>query len=95
MASHPVTVTASYDAGHAPDDTADRLKTWASGGDGRTFTIDRSIAPTRWTVTADYIVDADNPQAAERIAADLFRGDTAAAGIVPAETVLAATGPLG
>lgn len=94
MTPHPVTVTASYDAGLAPGGTAERLETWAGDGDGRTFTVDGSIAPTRWTVTADYVVDADSAQSAEQIAVDRYRADTAAAGIVAPETVLAATGPL-
>jgi hypothetical protein len=95
MARHPVTVTASYNAAEAPADTATRLEAWAADGDGRTFIVDRSIAPVRWTVTADYVVDADSPGNAEQAAVDRFCGDTSEAGIAAPETVLAATGPLG
>jgi hypothetical protein len=94
VARHPVTVTASYNAHQAPDDTATRLEAWAKEGDGRTFIVDSSIAPVRWTATADYIVDADNAQSAEQAAVDLFRSDTSAAGIAAPETLVAATGPL-
>jgi hypothetical protein len=94
MARHPVTVTASYNAHRAPADMAMRLEAWAADGDGRTFVTDSSIAPVRWTATADYIVDADSTQIAEQTAIDLFRSDTASAGIAAPETVLAATGPL-
>jgi len=94
MARHPVTVTASYNASEAPADTATRLEAWASDGDGRTFIVDRSIAPVRWTVTADYVIDADSPRSAEQAAVERFCSDTAAAGIAGPETVLAATGPL-
>jgi hypothetical protein len=90
----PVTVTASYDAAHAPRGCMERLEAWAAGGDGRTFTIDESIGPVRWTVTADYLVDAPSAAAAERTAADQFKGESSAAGIPAPETVLAATGPL-
>jgi hypothetical protein len=91
---YPVTVTASYDAARAPRDTAERLKAWAAGSDGRTFTVDDSIAPVRWTATADYLVDAPSAQDAERTATDRFTADSTAAGIPTPETVLAATGPL-
>jgi hypothetical protein len=91
---YPVTVTASYDASRAPQDCTERLEAWASDGDGRTFTVDDSIAPVRWTATADYVVDARSEQDAERTAVDRFIADSAAAGIPAPETVLAATGPL-
>jgi hypothetical protein len=91
---YPVTVTASYDAARAPRETDERLNAWAAAGDGRTFTVDESIAPVRWTATADYLVDAPSPRDAERTAVDRFVADASAAGIPAPETVLAATGPL-
>lgn len=94
LAPYPVTVTASYDAAHAPRDTLDLLRTWAGAGDGRTLTIDESIAPVRWTVTADYVVEAERARDAEGLAVDRFLADAAHAGITAPETVLAATGPL-
>ena len=94
MPPYPVTVTASYDAAQAPRDTADRLDAWAAGSDGRTFTVDESIAPVRWTATADYLVDAPSAYDAERTAVDRFMSDCSRAGIAAPETVLAATGPL-
>jgi hypothetical protein len=94
LPSHPVTVTASYDATQAPADTAGRLEAWAADGDGRTFVVDSTIQPVRWTATADYLVDAANAQDAEHIAVERFRADAAQAGVPAPETVLAATGPL-
>ena len=94
MPHYPVTVTASYDAASAPHDTPERLEAWESSSDGRTFTVDRSIAPVRWTATADYLVDAPSPQDAERTAVDRFLADASRAGIPTPETVLGATGPL-
>ena len=94
MPPYPVTVTASYDAARAPGDTVERLEAWASGSDGRTFTIDDSIAPVRWTATADYLVDAPTTHDAERTAVNRFIADSSAGGIPTPETVLAATGPL-
>ena len=94
MSSHPVTVTASYNAQHAPAGTAERLQAWAAAGDGRTFIVDASIAPVRWTATADYLIDATDARAAERLAIERFISDAAAAGVAAPETVLAATGPL-
>ena len=94
MAPYPVTVTASYDAAHAPRDTLDRLKAWTTARDGRTFTVDESIAPVRWTITADYVVDAQSARDAEGTAVDRFMADSSQAGITAPETVLAATGPL-
>ena len=94
MPAYPVTVTASYDAARAPRDTVKRLEAWAAAGDGRTFTVDDSIAPVRWTATADYLVDATTAQDAERAAVDRFTAESAAGGIPAPETVLAATGPL-
>lgn len=93
MPPYPVTVTASYDAARAPSETLGRLEVWAAGGDGRTFIVDKSIAPVRWTATADYLVDAPSAKGAERTAVDRFIADSAAAGIPAPETVLAATGP--
>lgn len=94
MPAYPVTVTASYDAARAPRETVERLKAWASGSDGRTFTVDDSIAPVRWTATADYLVDAPSAHDAERTAVNRFMEDSSAGGIPTPETVLAATGPL-
>jgi hypothetical protein len=94
MPAYPVTVTASYDASRAPRDCPQRLEAWAAASDGRTFTVDDSIAPVRWTATADYLVDAPSEHDAERTAVDRFIADSAAAGITAPETVLAATGPL-
>jgi hypothetical protein len=94
MPLYPVTVTASYVAARAPDDTVERLEAWADAGDGRTFTVDDSIAPVRWTATVDYQIDADSQLAAERLAVERYAGDAGEAGITPAETVIAATGPL-
>jgi hypothetical protein len=91
---HPVTVTASYDAARAPSDCVERLEAWSAGGDGRTFTIDDSIAPVRWTATADYLVDAPSAHDAERTAISRYMADSSAAGIPAPETVVAATGPL-
>ena len=95
MRLYPVTVTASYNAARAPDDTVERLETWASAADGRTFAVDDSIAPVRWTATVDYQVEADSEPAAERLAVERYARETEEAGITAAETVVAATGPLG
>jgi hypothetical protein len=94
MASYSVTVSASYDAAHAPRDTLDRLEAWVRVRDGRTLTVDDSIAPVRWTITADYAIDAPSARDAEGMAVDGFVADSAQAGITAPETVLAATGPL-
>jgi hypothetical protein len=94
MPLYPVTVTASYIAARAPDDTVERLRAWAAASDGRTFTVDDSIAPVRWTATVDYQIDADSQLAAERLAVERYAGDADEAGITRAETVIAATGPL-
>ena len=94
MPLHAVTVTASYVAEDAPEDTIDRLRDWAASGDGRTFVVDESIAPVRWTVTADYQIDAASAHAAERLAVERYTDDSEAAGLSRAETVMAATGPL-
>lgn len=94
MPLYPVTVTASYVAAGAPDDTTERLRAWAAAGDGRTFTVDDSIAPVRWTATIDYQIDADSELVAERLAVERYADDAAEAGITRAETVIAATGPL-
>jgi hypothetical protein len=94
MPLYPVTVTASYVAARAPDDTIERLKAWAAARDGRTFIVDDSIAPVRWTATVDYQVDASSQVAAERLAVERYAGDAEEAGIFRAETVIAATGPL-
>jgi hypothetical protein len=94
MPLYSVTVTASYLAAGAPDDTVERLRAWAAAGDGRTFTVDDSIAPVRWTATVDYQIEADDELAAERRAVERYARDAEQAGITPAETVVAATGPL-
>jgi hypothetical protein len=94
MPLYPVTVTASYAAAGAPGDTAERLEAWVAAADGRTFAVDGSIAPVRWTATVDYQIDADSEVAAERTAVERYAADTDRAGIAPAETVVAATGPL-
>ena len=94
MPLYPVTVTASYVAARAPDDTIERLRAWAAAGDGRTFTVDDSIAPVRWTATVDYQIEANSQLAAERFAVERYAGEAKAVGITRAETVIAATGPL-
>ena len=94
MPLFPVTVTASYVAARAPGDTVERLQAWAGAADGRTFAVDDTIAPVRWTATVDYQIDADSAIAAERAAVERFAGEAEQAGIAPAETLLAATGPL-
>ena len=94
MSLYPVTVTASYVAAGAPNDTVERLRAWAAAADGRTFAVDDSIAPVRWTATVDYQIDADSAQAAERAAVERYAGEAAGVGIARAETVMAATGPL-
>ena len=92
---YPVTVTASYAAAGAPGDTVERLRAWAAEADGRTFTVDDTIAPVRWTATVDYAVDADSAPAAENVAVERYAAEAEGAGIGCAETVIAATGPLG
>jgi hypothetical protein len=94
MPLFPVTVSASYVAAGAPEDTLERLRAWAAAGDGRTFTVDDSIAPVRWTATVDYQVEADSALVAERLAVERYAGEAEAVGITRAETVIAATGPL-
>jgi hypothetical protein len=94
MPLFPVTVTASYAAAGAPGDTVERLRAWAAGADGRTFAVDDTIAPVRWTATVDYQINADNEMAAERAAVERYEAEAEGAGIAGAETVLAATGPL-
>jgi hypothetical protein len=91
---YPVTVTASYNAARAPRDSAELLEAWAADSDGRTFTVDHSIAPVRWTATADYVVDAPSEHDARSTAIDRFLADASTAGIAAPETVVAATGPL-
>lgn len=93
MSAFPVTVTASYDAARSPQETLTRLRAWADDGDGRTFIVDESIAPVRWTVSADYLVDAPSAQDAEHAAVGQFLTESARAGIEAPETVLGATGP--
>jgi hypothetical protein len=90
----PVTVSASYEAAVAPPDTLARLHAWAGDGDGRTFIVDKSIAPVRWTASTDYVVDAATAHDAERTAVAQFLAESAQAGIEAPETVLAATGPM-
>jgi hypothetical protein len=93
MSQFPVTVTASYDAANAPEGTLSHLRAWADGGDGRTFMVDDSIAPVRWTASADYVVDAPSAHDAERTAVGQFLAESAQAGIEAPETILGATGP--
>ena len=88
-----MTVTASYDAAHAPQGALARLHAWADEGDGRTFTVDDSIAPVRWTASADYVVDAPSAHDAEHTAVGQFLAESARAGIDAPETILGATGP--
>jgi hypothetical protein len=94
MPLYPVTVTASYVADGAPGDTVERLRAWATAADGRTFAVDDSIAPVRWTATVDYQIAADSEVAAERVAVERYASEAEGAGIARAETVIAATGPL-
>ena len=94
MPLFPVTVTASYSAAGAPGDTVEQLRAWAAGADGRTFAVDDSIAPVRWTATVDYQIDAGSEIAAERAAVGRYAEEAEEAGIAHAETVMAATGPL-
>jgi hypothetical protein len=94
MPRYPVTVTASYAAAAAPGDTVDRLEAWVAAADGRTFAVDDSIAPVRWTATVDYQVEADSALAAENEAVARYASEAETAGIARAETVVAATGPL-
>jgi hypothetical protein len=93
MPQYSVTVTASYAAAGAPGDTVERLQAWAAAADGRTFTVDDTIAPVRWTATVDFQVDADSELAAERVAVERYAAEADEAGIAHAETVIAATGP--
>jgi len=93
MPPFPVTVTASYDAARAPRETLARLRCWAQQGDGRTFTVDDSIAPVRWTASADYIVEAPSAHQAQSTAVRQFLAESAQAGIEAPETILGATGP--
>jgi hypothetical protein len=94
MPPYSATVSASYLAAGAPGDTIERLRAWAAGGDGRTFIIDDSIAPVRWTATVDYEIEADSEPEAERLAVERYASEAEQAGIPRAETVIAATGPL-
>lgn len=93
MPTFPVTVTASYDAAQESPETLGRLRAWARDGDGRTFIVDSSIAPVRWTASSDYVVDAQSGHDAERAAVGLFMTECARAGIGAPETILGATGP--
>ena len=92
MSPFPVTVTASYDAARAQRETLDRLRAWADEADGRTFIVDNSIAPVRWTASADYVVDAASAHDAERAAVGQFLAESARDGIEAPETILGATG---
>lgn len=94
MPPFSVTVNASYLAAGAPDDTVELLRAWAAARDGRTFVVDDSIAPVRWTATVDYEIDADSAPEAERLAVKRYADEAQAAGIPRAETVIGATGPL-
>ena len=93
MSPFAVTVTASYDAAHASQDALGRLRAWADDGDGRTFVVDESIAPVRWTASADYLVEASSAQDAESTAVGQFLAESARAGIEAPETILGASGP--
>ena len=95
MPPFPVTITASYDAARAPQGTLDRLYAWANDGDGRTFTVDESIPPVRWTASADYVVEAPSDHDAERTAIGQFLAESASAGIEAPDTILGATGATG
>ena len=95
MPLHAVTVSASYDPATSPSSTRASLEAWAGAADGRTFVVDDSIAPVRWTATVDYQVDATDPRDAERQALERFAAEPGLDGITDPETVLAATGPLG
>lgn len=92
MPPFAVTVTASYDAARAPRGALGRLQAWAGDADGRTFIVDDSMAPVRWTASADYIVDASSAPDAERTAVGQFLAESARAGIGAPETILGATG---
>ena len=94
MPPFSVTVSASYLAAGAPGDTTERLRAWAAARDGRTFIVDDSIEPVRWTATVDYEIDADSEPEAERRAVERYASEAEQAGIPRAETVIAATGPL-
>ena len=95
MSPFAVTVTASYDTVRARHETLDRLRAWAGDADGRTVVVDTSIGPVRWTVSADYLVDAPNGHDAEQTAVERFLAESAKAGIEAPETILGATGPIG
>lgn len=94
MSSFPVTVTASYVAAGASADTVERLSAWVAEADGRTFIVDDSIAPVRWTVTVDYSVRADSDLDAERVAIAQYTQETRQQRFPEAETVVAETGSL-
>jgi hypothetical protein len=93
VTSFAVTVTASYDAARTPRGALHRLQAWAESGDGRTFIVDDSIAPVRWTASADYIVDAPSAHDAQQVAVGQFLAESAQQGIEAPETILGATGP--
>jgi hypothetical protein len=88
MPAFPVTVTAFYDAALAPGGTLGRLRAWADG-DGRSFIV--SIAPVRWTASADYVVEAGSAHDAERTAVGQFLAESARAGIEAPERILGVT----
>ena len=94
MPPFAVTVTASYDAALTAEGTLARLQAWAGDGDGRTFVVDRSIGPVRWTASADYVVESANADDAKQTAVRQFLAESAQAGIDAPETVLGATGPM-
>ena len=93
MPPFPVTVTASYDAASASQGTLRQLRAWADDADGRTFIVDNSIAPVRWTASADYVVDAPSAHNARQTAIGQFLAESARSGIGTPETILGATGP--
>jgi hypothetical protein len=94
MPPYSVTVSASYVAAGAPGDTVEQLRAWAGAGDGRTFIVDDSIEPVRWTATVDNEIDAGGEPEAERLGVERYASEAEQAGIPRAETVIAATGPL-
>lgn len=81
MPFYSVTVSASYLAAGAPRGTIERLRAWAAARDGRTFIVDDSIAPVRWTATVDNEIDADSEPEAERLAVERYASEPEHAGI--------------
>jgi hypothetical protein len=84
-----VKVTASYDRDAALGETFANLREWASNGHDRTFEIDHSIEPVRWTATVVYREDSATAEEAERQAARRFAAESVDHGISGPETLLA------